>query len=140
VVVVWRVVWVGLGVRRGESGEGRVERGEGRVDEGRGIGVAEEVIEGLWMRWLTGLHDLGSIKSYTDHAIINFEASRRFAYKSATPWQLFSIGATLHNRLDCHSSRVLEGGVDQVFSSTSYFLFLLYESGFGLINKHRHGR
>jgi len=87
------------------------------------------------------LYNLGSIKSYTDHAIIQFEASRRFVYKSATPWQLFSIGATLRYRLDCHSSRILEGGegggVDQVFLLLliSYFLFLLlYESGFGLIN------
>ena len=85
------------------------------------------------MRWLTGLYNLGSIKPYTDHAIINFEASRRFVYKSATPWQLFSIDATLHDRLDCHSSRILEGGgggfgaFDQVFLLLliSYFFFFM---------------
>ncbi len=103
---MWRVVWVGLGVRRGERGDG--ERGEWMREGNRGSGrryrgSVNEVVDTLY--------NLGSIKSYTDHAIINFEASRRFVYKSATPWQLFSIDATLHDRLDCHSSRILEGGV-----------------------------
>jgi len=83
------------------------------------------------LRWLTGLYNLGSIKPYTDHAIINFEASRRFVYKSATPWQLFSIDATLHDRLDCHSSRILEGGgggLVLLIKSFFYFLFLISSS------------
>jgi len=72
------------------------------------------------------LYNLGSIKSYTDHAIIQIETSRRFIYKSATPWQLFSIAAMLHNRLDCHSSRVLEGG--GLIKFFFYFLFLISSS------------
>ena len=94
-------------MREGNRGSGRRYRGS-----------VNEVVDTLY--------NLGSTTSYTDHAIIHFEASRCFVYKSATPWQLFSIGATLRYRLDCHSSRILEGvrggGLIKFFF---YFLFLI---------------
>jgi len=72
-----------------------------------------------------GLYDLGSITSYTDHAIIKSEASQRFFVCSRHSLATVFNRATFHNRLDCHPSRIFGGimAFDQVFF---YFLFLLH--------------